>query len=95
MENPYSATNTVNNQTGDTTYNTLDHFTAGTIQLNDNEDIITYSTIGDYNKMEKLQPQRDAVVPGTSPDVPECTTTSSGIYSAVMRKNGEKVTVHI
>lgn len=95
MENPYSATNTVNNETEDTIYNTLDHFTAGTIQLSDNADITTYSTIGDYNKKEKLQPQRDAAVPGTSPDVPECTTTASGIYSTVMRKNGEKVTIHI
>ena len=35
-------------------------------------DNVAYFTIGDYNKMEKLQPQRDAAVPGTSPDVPEC-----------------------
>ena len=90
MENPYSATNTVNNQTEDTTYITLDHFTAGTIQLSYNADITTYST-----KKEILQPHRDATVPGTSPDVPDCTTTASGIYSAVTRKNGEKVTIHI
>ena len=63
------------------------------MELTDN---VAYSTIGDYNNIEKLQPQRDVAVPGTSPDVPERTTiSSSGIYSTVARKNGEKVTVHI
>ena len=95
IENAYSTTNTVINQTEDTTYNTLDHFNASTMQPTDNTDITTYSTIGDYNKTDKFQPQKDAAVSGTSPDVPDCSTITSGVYSTVTRKNGEKVTIHI
>ena len=92
MESVDTTTNTVIKQTEDTTYTTLDHCNAGTTQPTDNVDTITYSTIGDYNKVDKLQPQGDAAVPSTSPDVQDYSITS-GFYSTVARKNGEKVIV--
>ena len=95
MENIYSVANDQYNpfgQTEDTYSNNLDHVNSSTALVNDN--IGVYSTVAN-NKEQEPHPQCDTTTT-TSPNVPDYTTTTTGeIYSAIVRKNGEKVTVHV
>ena len=96
MENIYSVANdqyTPINQIEDTYHNTLDHVNSSTALVNDN--IGVYSTVAN-NKEQEPHPRCDTTTTTTSHNVPDYTTTTTGeIYSAIVRKDGEKVTVHI
>ena len=97
MENIYSVANvqyTPFGQTEDTYYNTLDHVNSSTALVNDN--IGVYSTVAN-NKEQEPHPQDDTTTTTTtSPNVPDCTsTTTREMYGAIVRKDGEKITVHV
>ena len=95
MENIYSVANDQYNpfgQTEDTYSNNLDHVNSSTALVNDN--IGVYSTVAN-NKEQEPHPQHDTTTT-TSPNVPDCTsTTTREMYSAIVRKDGEKITVHV
>ena len=94
MENIYSVITdqyTPIDQIEETYYNNLGHINSSTALINDN--IGVYSTVN--NKEQETHLQFDTTTT-TSPNIPDCTTTSTGeIYSTVVKKDGEKVTVHV
>ena len=89
MENIYSVItdqHTPIDQIEDTYYNNLGHINSSTALINDN--IGVYSTLN--NKEQEPHLQCDTT------NIPDCTTTTTGeIYSTVMKKDEEKVTVHV
>ena len=96
MENIYSVTTdqyTSIDQIEDTYYNTLGHVNSSTALVNDN--IGVYNTVAN-NKEQEPHPQCDTTTATTSSSVPDYTTTTTGeIYSTIVRKDGEKVTIHV
>ena len=94
MENIYSVTTdqyTPIDQIEDTYYNNLDHINSSTALINDNTGV--YSTVN--NKEQEPHLQFDTTTT-TSPSIPDYTTTTTGeIYSTVVKKDGEKVSIHV
>ena len=98
MKNAHSVTNsqyTPFDQIEKAYYISLDDINSRTTLVNDN---IGVCSINANNKKQEPHPQCDTTTTTTtnSPSVPDCISTTTGeTYIAIVRKDGEKISVHV